>query len=55
MLGAAGVRKVCGGCGRVHVNLQEMQESIPSVLCGAALQQGGEQWQESMDWRVVAG
>ena len=36
MLGAAGAGKVCGGCGRVYVNLQETQKNAPSVLCGAA-------------------
>ena len=35
VLGAAGAEKVCSGCRRVHVNLQE---NSPSVLCGASAQ-----------------
>ena len=40
--------KVFGGCGRGHVNLQEMQENTPSVSCGVV-------WQHHYEVRLGLG
>ena len=56
VLGAAGAGKVYGGCGRVHVNLQEMQENASSLLCGAAWQAvAGVEGREGRIWVTVEG